>query len=178
MEFETLIRERRSVRRYKENTPIGHELLVSVLKQAQQAPSWKNLQPARCYVIEDPQILKDFISQTLPAGNQAKAINASAIIVTSFVQNRSGFTNDVPDNELGNLWGAYDLGLRDAYLILAAKNAGLDTLIMGLRDGQKIRSFLNIPENETIASVIAVGYRDEEVHDRPRKDLNDVTVFF
>lgn len=178
MEFETLIRERRSIRRYKENTPVDHDLLVSVLTQAQQAPSWKNSQTARSYVIEDQKVLKDFIAQTLPAGNQAKVINASAVIVTTFVQNDSGFTNNEPVNELGNLWGAYDLGLRDAYLILAAANAGLDTLIMGLRDGQAIRSFLNIPESEIITSVIAVGYRDEELHERPRKDLNDVTVFF
>ena len=27
-------------------------------------------------------------------------------------------------NEAGNYWGAYDLGLHDAYFILAASNAG------------------------------------------------------
>ncbi len=42
-------------------------------------------------------------------------------------------------------------------LILKATELGLSTLIMGLRDGDKIRDMLSIPESETIVSVIAVG---------------------
>ena len=83
-----------------------------------------------------------------------------------------------PDNEVGNGWGAYDLGLHDAYLILAAKDAGYDTLIMGLRDAEKIRTILSIPEEEEILSVIAIGKRGEEPALRPRKPLEEIVKIY
>ena len=90
----------------------------------------------------------------------------------------SGFTAGSPDNELGNVWGAYDLGLHDAYLVLAAANAGYDTLIMGLRDQEGIRRLLEIPEEECIVSVIAIGKRASEPVLGERKDLAEVAKFF
>ena len=108
--------------------------------------------------------------------NQKKVDNA-AMIISTYVRNIAGFTKEEPDNEVGNGWGAYDLGLHDAYLLLAARNAGYDTLIMGLRDGKKIRELLSIPENEEVLSVIAVGKGAEEPALRPRKDLNEIARF-
>lgn len=176
MEFRELILRRRSVRAYKE-APVSHELLVQILKEAQMAPSWKNLQASRSYVIETPEKLREFREKVLPPFNANSSANA-AVIVTTFVRGVVGHTAGVPDNELGDKWGAYDLGLHDAYLILAAENAGLDTLIMGIRDADAIRQLLDIPEEEDIVSVIAVGYRDQEPSLRPRKDPADVTKFF
>lgn len=63
-------------------------------------------------------------------------------------------------------------------LMLAARNAGYDTLIMGIRDAEVIRAMLNIPENEEIMSVIAVGKRSAEPSIRPRKELDEVVRFF
>ena len=110
----------------------------------------------------------------MPSKSSANA----ALIVTTFVRDVAAFTDGKPDTELGNKWGAYDLGLHDAYLVLAAKNAGLDTLIMGIRNADAIREALEIPENEDIVSVIAVGYRDQEPPLRPRKELGEVVKFF
>ncbi len=45
------------------------------------------------------------------------------------------------DNELGNGWGCYDLGLQNENLILKAKELGYGTLIMGLRATSSVRSF-------------------------------------
>ena len=60
------------------------------------------------------------------------------------MKDTAGFSNGKPDNDAGNYWGAYDLGLHDAYLILAASNAGYDTLIMGIRDAEILRQELDI----------------------------------
>ena len=46
MEFKDLIMARRSVRAYEEG--IGHEALVSILKEAQRAPSWRISVPRHC----------------------------------------------------------------------------------------------------------------------------------
>ena len=75
------------------------------------------------------------------------------------------------------MWGAYDLGLHDAYLILAAKDAGYDTLIMGIRDADALRQALAIPEEEQVVSVIAVGMAAQEPALKPRKPLEEVARF-
>lgn len=175
MEFEKLIQQRRSVRAYKEET-VSKELLEKVLRQAQMAPSWKNSQTARVYTANEGEKLQQ-IREALPAFNR-KSSDYAALIVTTFLMKVSGHTNAAADNDGGDFWGAYDLGLHDAYLILAAKDNGLDTLIMGLRDEAKLKEVLNIPDNEQIMSVIAIGYADQTPALRPRKDLAETAVIF
>ena len=92
------------------------------------------------------------------------------MIVTTFVANRAGFNRQgEPDNEAGNGWGFYDCGLHNENLVLKAKDMGLDTLIMGIRDEKAIRQVLNIPETEIIVAVIAVGYASEGAEKPKRK---------
>ena len=81
-------------------------------------------------------------------------------------------------NEIGNGWAAYDLGLHDSYLVLAAKDAGYDTLIMGIRDSDALRQILDIPDTEEVMAVIAIGKAAQEATARPRKALEEVTKFF
>ena len=174
MEFKKLIEARRSVRGYCEG--ISHDDLAEILERARQAPSWKNWQASRCYVAESPEELEK-ARQALPAFNQNSSANA-ALVVTTFVRDTVGFTQGQPDNEVGNGWGAYDLGLHDAYLVLAAADMGYDTLIMGLRDADALRVVLDIPENEKVMSVIAVGRRAKEPVQKPRKPLEETARFF
>ena len=172
MEFKELIKERRSVRAYQADKTIPNEVIGEILEETIMAPSWKNSETARYYVANTPEMIEK-IRATLPEFNQKSAANAS-LVVTTYVKNIAGFTADAADNELGNKWGAYDLGLSNAYFVLAAKEHGLDTLIMGLRDANAIREILNIPKNEQIAAVIALGYADGEPKFRPRKDITEI----
>lgn len=175
MEFSTLIKERCSIRAYEE-TAVPHDDLAVIAKAAQMAPSWKNQQASRTYIVESPGKLAELRERGLPSFNQRSSRNA-VLIVTTFVTKLVGHTDGVPDNELGDMWGAYDLGLHDAYLILAAKDAGYDTLIMGLRDADEIRYMLDIPKEEEIVSVIAIGKRAQEPKSRPRKPFDEVVSF-
>ena len=176
MEFTELIQERRSIRAYK-NEQIDHAVLEQIAREAQMAPSWKNLQASRTYVVCSPEKIEELRTKGLPSFNQ-KSSNGAAYFVTTFVRETVAFTAGKADTELGDKWGAYDLGLHDAYLVLAAKNAGLDTLIMGIRNPEAIREILGIPENEDIMSVIACGKRDQDPALRPRKPLEEVAKFF
>lgn len=173
MDLQTVFTERRSVRKY--SSAPSHDELVGIFRTAQMAPSWKNSQTTRWYAVESPEKLEQ-IRLALHPINQQKVANAG-LIVSTYVRDIAGFTKGEADNEVGNGWGAYDLGLHDAYLILAAKDAGYDTLIMGLRDADKIRSVLCISEEEEILSVIAIGKRAEEPALRPRKPLEDIVEF-
>lgn len=178
MEFNELIQLRRSVRSYQEGKTVERSKIVEILKAVQLAPTWKNSQTGRYYVVDTPEKVELMRNTCLPQFNQKSSRNASALIVTTFVKNVAGYTAGEPDNEWGNKWGAYDLGLQNAYLVLKARELGMDTLIMGIRDEKEIRRQLEIPEEEDVAAVIALGFRESEPVFRPRKDLDEIVKFY
>lgn len=175
MEFKKLIEMRRSVRAYA--SAASKEDIENILELAQQAPSWKNGQPARCYAVVTPDMVQKVSDLCLPNYNQNSSKGAS-LIVTTYVKGLSGWGLDGQANEIGNGWGAYDLGLHDAYLVLAASDLGFDTLIMGMRDAKALRQILGIPENEEVMSVISVGKRVKDPGSRPRMAVEEMTKFF
>ncbi len=179
MDFTQLIEERRSIRKYKENTEISKEAIYELIDAALQAPSWKNSETGRYYVVVSPERLEEVKLQCLPEFNQKNCRNAPALIVTAFVKQCAGFEKDgTKTNELGDEWGAYDLGLQNENLILKARDLGLDTLIMGIRDEVKLRAMLDIPENQEVVSVIALGYRDVEPEKPRRRELDEVLKIY
>lgn len=174
MELSELLCNRRSVRAYKSET-VRREQLEEMIRAAQLAPTWKNSQTGRYYIATEGEAYEK-VRAALPDFNKKSSENA-ALIVTTFVRDTAGFTSGKKDNEPGNEWGAYDLGLQNAYMILKASELGLDTLIMGLRDGDALRAALAIPENEEIMAVIAVGTRAKEPVFKPRKPIEDIAHF-
>lgn len=178
MDFQKLIETRRSIRRYCADPSVTKEDITAMIRAAQEAPSWKNSQTGRYYCILSGEMAERFREECLPAGNAAKAEHA-ALIITTFVHDRAGFQKDgTADNELGNGWGCYDLGLQNENLILKAAELGYSTLIMGLRNAEKIRNMLSIPAEETIVAVIAVGKAAEEPSRPKRRETEEIITFF
>lgn len=179
MEFMELVEKRRSIRAYKAGTSIEQSAIEEMIRCAQQAPTWKNSQTGRYYVVSTPEKLAAVKANCLPQFNQDNCKDAPVLIVTAFEKNRSGFDREGnADNELGNEWGAYDLGIQNALMVLKATELGLDTLIMGIRSGEALREELNIPDSQEVVSVIAVGYRDADPEKPKRKELEKVATFF
>ncbi len=179
MEFKELIEARRSIRAYAENVTVTADDIKSMISAAQQAPSWKNSQTGRYYAVISPEMIAKVQSECLPEFNQNNSRNAGALIVAAYVANRSGFDRDGnPTNECGNEWGAYDLGLQNQNLLLAARDSGFDTLIMGIRNAEKLREMLGIPEDQHVMSVIAVGKRAAEPQKPERKNTEDIVKMF
>ena len=94
--------------------------------------------------------------------NKQNVAGAPVLIVSTYEKGKSGFFRGEQANEVGDGWGAYDNGLSNAYFILKARAKGFDTLIMGMRDSDSLRTLFNIPENEAIMAVISLGYRADE----------------
>lgn len=166
MELDRLVQIRRSIRAYDE-TRISEEEVRQIIRCAQLAPSWKNSQTGRYYVAVSDEAVRT-VHESLPGFNQKSSANA-AYIVSAFKTGISGVEGEEKD-----LWGAYDLGLQNAYLLLKASDMGYDTLIMGLRDTQALRAYFGIPEDEMIMPVIAIGKRAADPRDPVRKDLEEI----
>jgi len=179
MEFQKVIEARQSVRSFN-GKQVSEDILRQMIEAAQQAPSWKNTQTSRYYVVCSEDKVKEFREAGLPDFNQNSTVNATAFVVTTYKKNISGFNRVTgeADNEVGNGWGAYDLGLHDMLLCAKATELGVDTLIMGLRDIDAISKLCNIPEDEQVMAVIAVGYRGDNVTTKPpKKDVDAVVKF-
>lgn len=177
MDFQNVIEARRTVRKY--SAGITKDQMEELIRAAQEAPSWKNSQTGRYYCVLSEDIVNKIRTECLPYAGNAGKTEYSSLIITTFVHNRAGFSKDgSADNELGNGWGCYDLGLQNENLVLKAAEMGLGTLIMGLRDADKLREILSIPESETVVAVIAVGKAAEEPKRPPRKEVNDIARFF
>lgn len=179
MELDTVLENRRSIRQYKENQIISKEIIEQLIDAAILAPSWKNSQTGRYYVVSSKEMLEKVKRECLPEFNQESSKNAPVLIITTFEKNRSGFTREgKEENELGNGWGCYDLGLQTENLLLKATELGLGSLVMGIRDSGKLREVLSIPDSQEIVSVIAVGYFDIPVDKPKRKEVKDITKFY
>ncbi|MCI8581544.1 MAG: nitroreductase [Dorea sp.] len=178
MEFQKVIESRRSIRKYDPNQKVTRTQVEEMIKAAMLAPTWKNSQTARYYCVISEEMMNQVRSECLPAFNANNSADAGALIATAFVKDISGYERTgEPSNELGNGWGIYDLGLANENLILKAEEMGLGTLVMGIRDEKKLCELLQIPESETLVSVIAVGYAAVNPKMPARKTLEDVAVF-
>lgn len=174
--LDDLFLTRRSIRSYEPGRTISEAQVRELLTAAQNAPSWANQQPSKYYVAISPE--KQAAVLEMIGGNKDRVANAPVMIVSTFEKGKSGFFRGMPANDAGDFWGAYDNGLSNCYLILKARDMGFDTLIMGMRESDKLRELFNIPENEMILAVIALGYRAEEPNMPVHRPLDEIVKFF
>jgi len=174
--FDQLVAQRRSIRAYDGSKTISREQVATLVATAQEAPSWANSQSTRYYAVMSPDkqaALREMIGER----NKQNVEGASVLLVSSFVKGQAGFGHGIQVNEIGDGWGAYDNGVSNAYFILKAREMGFDTLIMGMRDSERIRALLEIPESEEIMAVIALGYRAKDPQRPERKSLESVLIY-
>jgi nitroreductase len=173
--FTDVVTTRRSIRSYDPAKKISEEEVRELMTAVQEAPSWANQQPTKYYVAMSPEKL-DAVKELI-GGNKRNVQDAPVLIVSTYERGKSGFFQGSPANEVGDGWGAYDNGLSNCYLILQARAMGFDTLIMGMRDADKLRQLFNIPENEAVMAVIALGYRAAEPRQPRHRPLDDIVKF-
>lgn len=174
--FSEVLKTRRSVRNFDASKTISQEEVRALLAEVQEAPSWANQQPSKYYVAvstEKVNAVRELIGM-----NKERTAGVPVFIVSTFERGKSGFFRGEATNEIEDGWGAYDNGLSNAYLVLQARAMGFDTLIMGMRDGDGLRSLFGIPETETVMAVIALGYRAEEPNRPEHKNLDELVRFF
>jgi nitroreductase len=174
--FDEVLSSRRSVRSYDATKKVMEDEMRTLLTAVQEAPSWANQQPTKYYVAIDPE--KVAAVQELVGGNKDRIAAAPVLIVSTYERGKSGYFQGKATNEIGDGWGAYDCGLSNCYLVLKARAMGFDTLIMGMRDAEGLRKLFDIPEDEIVMAVIALGYRDSEPTRPERRPLDEIVKFF
>lgn len=139
------IRQRVSCRRFQE-TPIPREDIRRVVDLARFSPSWKNTQPVRYIVIDDPALKERMARECIPGqGFNTKTINrAAALAVIAYVPGLSG-QGDAPLTESQAAgWEMFDAGIAAQTFCLAARDLGIGTCILGIFDADAAGRLLEL----------------------------------
>jgi len=171
MEFDELLKKRRSVRHYQD-TPVSIDLIEELIHESVLAPNAGNEQPWKFIIINDRDMLKKISVESKK--NILARIDANpddyARKYQKMLENKSFnvFYNApclVMILGLSHLKNLYvDCALAAGYLMLAAASRGLGTCWVNfateIRDSH-IRHELGIPQNCTIVAPIILGYPEK-----------------
>lgn len=156
MEFDKVIKTRRSIRKYK-GTPVPRESLMKILEAARIAPSAAHRQPWHFVVVEDKETIEKL------AGRSKWAAEAPAMIV--------GLADPVASPN----WCLNDMGIAFEHIVLTATSLGLGTCWMGQtkRDAE-VKEILGIPDELKVIALTPLGEPDEIKEPKERKSLEEI----
>ncbi len=173
------IKTRRSIRNYKEDR-IPQEVINEVVDLARFAPSWKNTQIARYYVVQSAELKQNIAENCMMdfAFNTKTLTKAPALVVVAYVEKRSGYERDGSfTTSKEDRWEMFDTGIATQTFCLAAAEKGLGTCIMGIFDEAKIAEAISLPEGQKVGAVVAIGYPAEEPAAPARKEVEQLVQF-
>ena len=179
MEALECIKTRRSVRKFTEQ-PVDRALLEQVVAAAAYAPSWKNTQIARYTVVTDLEKKQRLADECMMdfAFNQKTSSHAPALVVVTAITGRSGYERDGSfSTSQGTHWQSFDAGVAAQTFCLAAHALGLGTVIMGIFDEAKVRAVLDLPAEQMVSDIIAIGHPAEQPVCPKRKDVDTLLQF-
>ena len=166
------LKTRRSIRRFKAE-PVDHSIIDSVVSSASYSPSWKNTQITRYTAVESQSLLTEIAEKYVPDFNAKIIRQAPVLMAVSYVRGRCGYERDgsfTTDREDG--WQYYDCGIAAQTFCLAAHDLGLGTVIMGVFDRKRLQAYLEIPQDQELMALIAVGHPAEAGPAPKRKDVD------
>ena len=171
------IKGRRSIRKFKKDK-VSHSLLESIISSSSFSPSWKNTQITRYIAIEDKSIIQNIADEFTPDFNSNIVKQVSTLIAMTFVKGRCGFERDGSySTKKEDRWQMFDVGAACQTFCLAAHEAGLGTVIMGIWDEDGITELLDIPDTQELAALIAIGYPDEAPNAPRRKSVEELLTY-
>ena len=170
------IKTRRSIRKFA-NRVVDADVIADIVNVAAFAPSWKNSQTTRYIAVLDNE-LKERLANECMMGfeyNIGTAHGAPAMMVITTVNNRSGYERDgSATTSKGTHWQSFDAGIATQTFCLAACEAGLATVIMGIFDEKKVCEIIGVPEGQSVSALVAIGYAAEEPQAPKRKSADDL----
>lgn len=168
------IKTRRSVRRFAPQ-PVARETLQTVVDAARYAPSWKNTQTTRYFIVDSPEAKETICAQMLPPFNAETVRSAAVLVAMTTVHGRAGYERDgSPSTKKEDRWEYFDAGIACQTFCLAAHEQGLATVILGIYDEEQVPAFLGLDESEVLTALIAVGYPAQSPDAPKRKTAEEL----
>ena len=180
-EILTAIKERRSIRKYKEQEPSRKEI-KQVLEAANWAPSNGNSQPWEFFVVKEDyaagisQVFYDWAKSYIPNADYIPEEKKAAML--EYAKDFGGaplhivVTYQTDEDEIATEEALMAASAAIQNLSLAALEAGLGTVwIAGhVAHAEKTRELLNLDQDQQIAGIIPISYPDIDPAAPPRQD--------
>ena len=156
MNFTELAKKRFSVRKFS-SRKIESDLLEEILQIALIAPTAKNQQPQRIYVLQSDEAFVKLDKLT--------HCRYGAAIVLLFTYNEDEEWKNPLEQDVHS--GVEDVSIVAAHVMLKAAELGIDTAWCNMFENSALEKEFHIPENEKSVLIMPVGYRDTEVKPAP-----------
>jgi len=166
MDVFTAIRERRSVRAYKDKD-VEEDKLKKVLEAARLSPSASNRQEWKFVVVKNAETRKKLADA---AYGQKFVGEAPVVIVACATESKKVMT-------CGQLAYTVDLSIACAYMILEACEQGLGTCWLGTFNEEEVKNILGIPKPMRVVTMTPLGYPDQPPSPKLRKTLDEIVCF-
>lgn len=169
MEFTQLIAQRYSCKNFGAGK-VDAAALHTILEAGRLAPTAKNTQEQRIYVVQSEEGLAKIDAAT-PC-----RYGAPVCLVVAYDKNHT-FT--YPGERMNS--GMEDAAIVATHLLLGAANAGVDSCWVNFFDPDKLAKALGLPENEEIVMLLDLGHAAEGAGPLPnhssRKPLSETVTF-
>jgi nitroreductase len=164
MELIDGIYTRRSVRDFT-GEPVKRKDLTEIMKAGTWAPSGLNNQPWRFALIQN----KETISEISKLTRYQKIIETSSACIAVFLDYNSSY-DDVKDHMA--------VGACIQNMLLTAHSLGLGAVWLGeiLKNSEKIREIIEMPEDIELMAVVAIGHPAHRDQESQRKDLSEILL--
>ena len=163
MDFQELIRVRRSLRGYKPD-PVAEDVLHRVLGAGRIAPTAANLQPFHLIVVAEPET-----RARMKAVYARDWFHTAPIILVGCVEAEMAWQRGDGFNS-----AEMDLAIVMDHIILAATEEGLGTCWICAFDEAKAKDILGIPAEVRVLAMTPLGYPDAQPRPFARKPLADL----
>lgn len=167
MEFEKIIRNRTATRKFS-NKKIEQEKLDKILEAGRLAPTAKNKQPIKIYVVNSEEGLKK-IDNASRCRYGAKTV----LIICGNVENAYHKDN----------YSTYEIDscIVATHMMLEATNIGIDNIWVESFDENILRKEFSIPSEYIPVSLLPLGYKEVDCPINPlheiRKNIKDIVEY-
>lgn len=150
-DFLTFVRERYSVRKY-DAKPVEQEKLDLILQAAFAAPTARNFQPQKIYVVTS-EAGRKALAEVTPCTFQAPVIFVIGYDETRCSQGRvcEGFN-----------FGTVDASIVCTHMMLEAADLGLGSCWVGMFNEDEVKTALDLPQQVRVRALLPVGYPAED----------------
>jgi len=151
MNFLDLAKERCSIRSFADKS-VEKEKLKYILEAARVAPTACNRQPQRIVVVQHPENIKKV--------EKAYDVFGSSCVLLICRDDRLALSREFDSKSPGDL----DIGIITDHMMLAARDVGIGSVMVGRFDPEIIRKEFNIPDYVEPTALLILGY--------PKKDFS------
>ena len=157
MEFNELIQQRQSVRRYQ-NIPVERDKIEKLIEAVHLAPSACNSQPWKLIIVDDPELKNEVAQATISKTISFNRFALEAPVIAVLVIEKAKLIARIGGSIKNQEYPQYDIGIAAAHFCLQAADLGLGTCMIGWFEEKKIQQLLNIPKKRKIGLLITLGY--------------------